>query len=188
MKGKRTFTRSEANAIVKLIDEKVNSDTNTQKGIRAKIRRMGFHASDFGLRGGYTSADFLSAVTVTPDGSKALAQSALPSKSRRPETRSLSRTERPAIPPSSFADLRKELMDKKKFKSAGSIDGVVPDRPGLYALRIKDISALPSDFSKELKERGHDLIYLGIASQSLKRRMLGQELRARGHGTFFRSL
>lgn len=82
----------------------------------------------------------------------------------------------------------KVLMNEKNFKSASIIDSMVPDQPGLYCIRIQNVEQLPSFFANELKSRGHNIIYVGIASQSLKKRMLGQELRARGHGTFFRSL
>lgn len=74
------------------------------------------------------------------------------------------------------------------FISASSIDTLVPDKPGLYMIRIKDISKLPNEFSESLKIRNHNIIYIGIATQSLKKRMLNQELRAKGHGTFFRSI
>lgn len=67
------------------------------------------------------------------------------------------------------------------------MDGNLPDEPGLYCLRIKDSKALPTSLSAILKERQHNIIYIGIASQSLRKR-LNQELRAKGHGTFFRSI
>lgn len=74
------------------------------------------------------------------------------------------------------------------FRPAGTIDGEVPDAPGLYVIRIRDRSTLPEPFASLSEARGHDLLYVGIASGSLRRRFLGQELRARGHGTFFRSI
>ncbi len=64
MKGKSNFTRAEANAIIALINLKVVADKNTQKGLRNKIRAIGFYASDFGIGGGYTVQDFLSVVTI----------------------------------------------------------------------------------------------------------------------------
>lgn len=65
MKGKSTFTRAEADIIITLIKKKLESDTNTQKGIRNKIRNLGFYAKDdFGITGGYTVEDFLSVVTI----------------------------------------------------------------------------------------------------------------------------
>lgn len=62
MKGKSTFTKQEIEAISKLIAEKVVADSSTQKTIRRKIRNLGFYASDFGLGGGYTVADFLGVI------------------------------------------------------------------------------------------------------------------------------
>ena len=84
--------------------------------------------------------------------------------------------------------LDKTLMDKSKFRLAKDIDALVPTKPGLYCIRIKNIDALPEPFNTELENREHNIIYIGIASQSLNKRMLNQELRANGHGTFFRSL
>lgn len=83
--------------------------------------------------------------------------------------------------------LEKILMNEKNYKLAGIIDDVVPDTPGLYCFRIKNVNALPNLFSSILTERKYNIIYIGIASQSLKKR-LNQELRAKGHGTFFRSI
>jgi hypothetical protein len=90
----------------------------------------------------------------------------------------------------SFSDelTEKILMNEKNFKSAGTIDNSVPDIPGLYCIRIKEPKNLPTPFSTELENRNHNIVYVGIATQSLNKRMLNQELRANGHGTFFRSL
>jgi hypothetical protein len=84
--------------------------------------------------------------------------------------------------------LEKILMNEKNFKSASAIDQIVPDRPGLYCIRIRDIGKLPEPFDQFLRNRNHNIMYIGIASQSLSKRFLNQELRARGHGTFFRSI
>ena len=84
--------------------------------------------------------------------------------------------------------LEKVLMNEKNFKSAAIIDDLVPDNPGLYCIRINDINKLPKPFDTIAKDRNHNVIYIGIASQSLSKRFLNQELRAKGHGTFFRSI
>lgn len=81
-----------------------------------------------------------------------------------------------------------DLMNSKHFKLANSIDALVPDLPGLYCIRIKDVEKLNPVFNKYLKQRKHNIIYIGLATKSLKKRFLGQELRAKGHGTFFRSI
>lgn len=64
MKSKTTYTQQEADEIIGLIRLKLKSDSTKQKGVRAKIRRLGFHASDFGFRGGYTEHDFLSVIQI----------------------------------------------------------------------------------------------------------------------------
>ncbi len=64
MKSKTTYTHLEADEIIELIRLKLKSDSIKQKGIRAKIRRLGFHASDFGFRGGYTEHDFSSVIQI----------------------------------------------------------------------------------------------------------------------------
>ncbi len=64
MKGKSIFTKQEAAQIIVLIEQKLTSDSNVQKGIRDKIRKLGFYASDFGIGGGYTLEDFLGVVTI----------------------------------------------------------------------------------------------------------------------------
>lgn len=64
MKSKTTYTKQEADEIIDLIRLKLKADSTKQKNIRAKIRRLGFHASDFGFRGGHTEHDFLSVVQV----------------------------------------------------------------------------------------------------------------------------
>lgn len=68
IKGKSTFTQLEANEIIQLIRMKLLADTNTQKGIRNKIRALGFYAQDFGIGGGYTEHDFLKVATIVGSG------------------------------------------------------------------------------------------------------------------------
>jgi len=87
-----------------------------------------------------------------------------------------------------IGNIDKTLMNETNFKSSKTIDSIVPSNPGIYCIRIKNIDALPKPFNTGLKERGHNIIYIGIATKSLNKRMLNQELRANGHGTFFRSL
>jgi hypothetical protein len=79
------------------------------------------------------------------------------------------------------------LVDDASFRPVRSIDNKVPVSPGIYAIRIVAGSTLPASFGSLLSERSTRLIYVGKAT-SLKSRMLGNELRGRGHGTFFRSI
>ncbi len=82
----------------------------------------------------------------------------------------------------------KMLMNEQNFRSASEIDLKVSSNPGFYCIRIENTNALTSPFCDYLKERQHNILYLGIASKSLHKRFLGQELRAKGHGTFFRGI
>jgi len=59
MKGKNIFTSLEVKELIELIAEKVVATPDKQKGIRAKIRKIGFYYSDFSSKkDGYTVADF----------------------------------------------------------------------------------------------------------------------------------
>lgn len=80
-----------------------------------------------------------------------------------------------------------ELVGDSSFRLPGAIDPEVPAGPGIYAIRLKIGSTLPEPFESLLAPRTTRLIYIGKAT-SLKSRMLGNELRGRGHGTFFRSI
>ena len=71
MKGKSIFTKAEAEKIIALIRLKLKADTNTQKGIRSKIRDLGFYATDFGVGNAYTEHDFLRVVTIKNETIKA---------------------------------------------------------------------------------------------------------------------
>lgn len=82
----------------------------------------------------------------------------------------------------------KELFELSNFKSASEIDHLVPNKSGLYCIKIRDNASLPRAFQEAMTKKDHQFVYIGIASQSLKKRMLNQELRAKGHGTFFRSI
>lgn len=84
--------------------------------------------------------------------------------------------------------MMKVLINEKNFKSIADCEQNIPEAPGLYAVRIKDIKALDTVFLNVLAERNDTLMYIGHASKSLRKRFLEQELRAIGHGTFFRTM
>jgi hypothetical protein len=90
-------------------------------------------------------------------------------------------------PMKDIEEIEKELLEESNFKSVDEIDDLIPYTTGLYAIRIKKGAVLPEPFNEELDKRDHNIIYIGIATKSFKRR-LNQELRAKGHGTFFRSM
>ena len=86
-------------------------------------------------------------------------------------------------------DYKDSLMLEQNFRQVSTLTETdIPQVPGLYAIRINDTNKLPIDFNKILQDRKHNILYIGIASKSLRKRLWNQELRAKGHGTFFRSL
>ncbi|WP_324720512.1 hypothetical protein [Salinimicrobium sp. HB62] len=68
MKGKSQFTKEEAKQIEQLIRQKLNAGASEQKGIRNKIRKLGFYASDFGIGGGYTVNNFRRVASIRSNG------------------------------------------------------------------------------------------------------------------------
>ena len=83
-----------------------------------------------------------------------------------------------------------DLTNPKNFCSIAHLDlqkGMVLPCPGLYCVRLKDGAELPEGYRENLQD--HKIIYIGKAQgQSLQKRFVGQELNAKGHGTFFRSV
>lgn len=90
-------------------------------------------------------------------------------------------------PTSSPRIVTHNLMNQKNYKPANSIKNKIPEKPGLYCIRVDNPDSLPKPFAQHLKTRNHNILYIGIATTSLRQR-LGQELWAEGHGTFFRGL
>lgn len=78
MKGKSIFTKAEAEKIIGLITQKLKASASEQKKIRDKIRKLGFYASDFGIGGGYTVADFKKVAKIAGQNSPELIQSSKP--------------------------------------------------------------------------------------------------------------
>lgn len=58
MKGRNTFTMAEIKYLYQLFLQKDNADSDEQKSIRNKMRRIGFYITDF-TRKGMNSTDFM---------------------------------------------------------------------------------------------------------------------------------
>jgi hypothetical protein len=65
---------------------------------------------------------------------------------------------------------------------------VVPDRPGYYAIWIDRQSNLPGIYAERLQEQQTRLICVGIATRSLLRRLVRQDLYHKSPSTFFRGI
>lgn len=82
----------------------------------------------------------------------------------------------------------KVLLNQKNTRPANAVDNIVPDLPGMYVIRIRNVHKLPKVFSNILEERKHNLLYIGVAKESLQTRLLAQALRATESGSFFNNL
>jgi len=71
---------------------------------------------------------------------------------------------------------------------AKNAEFVVPQRSGYYSIIIDDPASLPTPFDLLLHQRSTNLIYVGIASVSLLKRLVKQDLRHKGPSTFFRGI
>lgn len=78
MKVKSIFTKEEAEQIILLIEQRLKADSIKQKGIRQKIRNLGFRTRELGVGNGYTVADFKRVVTII--GSETIKSDILPEK------------------------------------------------------------------------------------------------------------
>jgi hypothetical protein len=88
-----------------------------------------------------------------------------------------------------FNEIRLYLSHNGKLIPAREAERQVPDAYGLYSILIDDPRNLPSPFSDYMFDLDHTIIYLGKASGSfLSKRLVKNDLRHKGHATFFRSL
>ena len=69
--------------------------------------------------------------------------------------------------------------------SASKAEILVPDAPGFYAIHLNRKDSLDIFLNDNAET---SIIYLGIATTSLKKRLMEQELRHLKPATFFRSL
>jgi hypothetical protein len=185
MKGKDTFSSSELENL-KILVKKYYQANNAvdQKKVRVKLRDIKFYVSDIGI------------TNITPQIFEQLIKSGKIKVSgnlfSQPRPIVLKKIKIPINAIESEKESDNSLTEKLlqgTFKKAGSVDNLVPDHTGFYCIKLVNGSQLPERYQIHLKNRKNAIIYIGKAEgQTLKKRFLGQELRARGHGTFFRSI
>ena len=187
-KGKNTFTTEEIALIKKYIQERVKAEPSAQKGIRAKMRKIGFYGSDFGIYDcqvsdleGLIRSGRIKVIGGKPVSAKAPSATplpAVPTKAAKPAACA-------TAPVKGLAATEKRLI-QGDFVSVGALSGeMVPDVPGLYCIKLRKGAKLPAKFGK-VREDG--IIYIGQASTSLRQRFWKQELNHIGAATFFRSI
>lgn len=156
MKGKRLFSKNEITELKSLIKQRIKADRSGQKGIRARMRRIGFYSSDFGINNLQLS-DFENLIRSgrikIVDQELSFHKTTVTEKSKPNKTQSLNG--------------RFLLFDpiKNTFEQ-------IPDKPGNYIICLRKGSKLPDiGIECELKfYQGLKVIYTGIAGKSLRKR------------------
>lgn len=116
MKSKPSFAKAEADEIVKLIIAKQKAEPTKQKRIRDKIRQLGFFASDYGFRDGYTAEQFLSVAKIV-DSNNILAIQLPPQIKLKPAVASgLVSKSRSESDESYVIDLCDEVLQQKSLR------------------------------------------------------------------------
>jgi len=87
-----------------------------------------------------------------------------------------------------FQELEKALIKGKRILQPITNGNGIESREGYYSIWITDAKKLPPAFYNELIRRKSNLLYIGIASGSLLKRLYLQELQHRNPATFFRSI
>lgn len=194
MKGVTTFSSQTIELLRLLV--KIYSQANSaadQKTVRVKMRKLGFYVSDYGIQN-ITPSIFeglLNIGHIRCNDNSFLKGIVTAQKEIEPLKKNEIQKKVLAVKPLvvNNADLIEKELINGTFKKAGLIDALVPQQTGFYCIKLANGSQLPKPYQDHLNNRAHSIIYVGKAEgQTLKKRFLGQELRAKGHGTFFRSI
>ncbi len=183
MKGENKFTKGKIDQL-KILVRKFSraNEASIRKDIRRQFRKLGFHVSDFGIQN-IDSGKFESLIRSgrIQGNSKIITQS--------PRTKASYTINKP-IEKSVNINLLEEKLINGNFISADDLDSKNSlNSKGFYCIKIKEKAVFPPRYQRHLTNNNHRIIYIGKAENAtFKKRFLGQELRARGHGTFFRSI
>jgi hypothetical protein len=80
------------------------------------------------------------------------------------------------------------LSDPARAVSIPVAAGSIKPEPGLYSIFVDDPAVLPDPFRSRLTAAKTRLLYVGLASDSLRERLIEQDLRHKRPATFFRGL
>ena len=181
MKGKNTFTQTEISELRNLIKERIKADRSRQKGIRSKMRNIGFYGSDdFGIIDMQPS-DFerlINSGRIKIIGQKYVQNTVLPKqKSELPKKE----IEKSGDHNSSIKSEEEFVLfdpEKHDFEH-------IPDNPGNYIICLKKGSKLP-DIGESCTMKTYNelnVIYTGIAGKSLRKRDYRQHFTGNNAGS-----
>lgn len=186
MKGQNTFTGLQIQTMKKLIAEKVVATPDKQKGIRGKIRTIGFHYSDFSSKkGGYTVADFEALIrsgqikiSVGNYKPTATATTKPIGKPKQVEKKVL------VIPKSKGLNSNLTNFKINRFDPKTDSEIIIANSSGNYILCLKKNSKLPTFSIKPILTNfeGLQVIYTGIAGGSLRTRDFRQHFKGNNAG------
>jgi hypothetical protein len=181
MKGKDTFTQTEISELRNLIKERIKAEKSRQKGLRAKMRKIGFYGlDDFGIIDMQPS-DFerlINSGRIKVIGQKNVQKIELPKL----------KTELPKKEIETSVDNFSSIEAAKEFvlfypekQDAEHI----PDKPGNYIVCLKKDSILPDIGESCEMKTYHELnvIYTGIAGKSLRKRDYRQHFTGNNAGS-----
>ena len=164
MKGKSKFTEQEIYELRRLIKKRENAERSQQKGIRSKMRKIGFYGrDDFGMND-LKVADFenllkIGRIKVTDEK---------PLKSKPLHKRQNIKT-----PVSATVEQKSNYQSKfEQFDPKVDDADQIPDDAGNYIVCLRKSSKLPKtkpDFITQ-NYQGKEVIYVGIAGKSLRKR------------------
>lgn len=177
---KTTFTKSEYAELKKLISQKVLADRNEQKRIRDKIRKIGFHYSDFSSKKGYNVSDLEELVRNKQINIIGGATPELKPRSTTPKTaKDVSSTQ---------SKVNLDSLKKMTFRNFYELSESILSKTGLYFIKLKNGAKLPTRYQTILDQRSHRIIYIGKAQGQSLRDRLNQEIYHTSPGTFFSSI
>jgi hypothetical protein len=174
MKGRNTFTPTEISELRNLIKERIKADASRQKGIRNKMRKIGFYGSDdFGIIDMQPS-DFerlLNSGKIKMSGQTNILKKEIPKQI----------IDKPIDKKSTLKSISEfSLFDPEKHNNEQ-----IPDSAGNYIICLKKGSLLPDiGVSYEMKKfQELNVIYTGIAGKSLRKRDYKQHFTGNNAGS-----
>ena len=168
MKGKNVFSQSEYDELERLVIRRVNAPSSQQKRIRDQMRALGFYGrDDFGI----TDLRIEDLRRLRKSGRVVVIGRKLAPISTPKSINSVTQNEKALQMADNDVESWVESCRYSVVSSLRDID--VPDKPGLYCMKLLKGSGLPIPFDQYAQSR-NNIIYIGLASQSLRQRMWNQ--------------
>lgn len=186
MKGQNTFTSLQIQTIKKLIAEKVIATPDKQKGIRGKIRNIGFHYSDFSSKkDGYSVAGFETLIRsgqikISDGNYKPTTEVTIkPIDKAKPVEKKISIIQKAKGLNSNLDNFKINRFDPKKDSET-----IIANSPGNYILCLRKGSKFPTVSIRPILTNfeGLQVIYTGIAGGSLRTRDFRQHFKGNNAG------